>query len=55
MTNAISADSCAGDLLALNPFRQLPIMTSAAFVQGWHGKDHVVLLAIQGGRHGLTK
>src|ERR1700730_5304035 len=24
-----------GDLLALNPFRQIPIVTPAAFVQGW--------------------
>jgi PIN domain len=29
-----------GDLLALNPFRDIPIVTPAAFVQGWPGKDH---------------
>ena len=34
MTNAISAGSGDGDLLARNPFRQIPIMTPAAFVQG---------------------
>jgi hypothetical protein len=30
-----------GDLLALNPFRDIPIVTPAAFVQGWPGKGWV--------------
>jgi predicted nucleic acid-binding protein len=30
--------SGGGDLLALNQFRDIPIVTPAAFVQGWPGK-----------------
>ncbi|HEV2301274.1 MAG TPA: putative toxin-antitoxin system toxin component, PIN family [Stellaceae bacterium] len=33
----ISGDA---DLLALDPFREIPILTPAAFLQAWHHRSH---------------